>query len=283
MSSEEHSQYLYHYTSMTNALSIVATGELWFSPIAKSNDVWEVKNRKIRSSESDEVESWSDYTFNSNSGPLTFSISLVSGIAYPEVGLIERQSPTPGFFIAPAWELYAARYQGACFVFDKEKFVQSSRIGNQAQWTTQRDFICYDDQKVAEPVEVNRFHNAASNAAESSNQTEADRQRELFDRWKEIWDNHHQDLFFVKSKDWEYEREYRVIRYPALLDIAVKVIRREKRAPAITIDTALKAIILFEETANSPFVRTIQRLMNGSVQLLAISHSTGAFKIAKVP
>ena len=129
---------------------------------------------------------------------------------------------------------------------------------------------------------VTGFPDIMRKSDESADQFGVRRDKENFKRWKETWDNHHRDLFFVKSKDWEYEREYRVLRYPALFDIAAKVARQNLRAPAIEIGTALKAIIVFGDTPTSPFVRTIQRLMNGSVQLLAISHSTGAFSVDEV-
>ena len=209
MSTDERPKYLYHYTSMESALSIIVTGELRFSSIAQSNDVWEVKNRRVAPSRDADFRPWEIFVLNGVMNQSVFSMSFVGGDEYPTAGKLSIAEATPGYFIAPAWELYARRYSGVCLIFEAEEFRRSSRVGEVALWMTADGSITYDNQLAARPVEISRGYEIAQGAPNSY---------AIFDPWLETVNENCTDLFFVKSKDWEYEREYRVIRYPKHAD-----------------------------------------------------------------
>lgn len=91
-----------------------------------------------------------------------------------------KDGKTPGFVIPAMWGHYADNGKGICIVFDKKKLI--SRI------------------------ESYGFHHGIVNYHESCNSSilvEGDPQKYFRDNMSTV--------FFTKSKDWEYEREYRVV------------------------------------------------------------------------
>ncbi|MCG8480025.1 MAG: DUF2971 domain-containing protein [Spirochaetales bacterium] len=268
-------RYLYHYTSIENALSIIVTDELRFSSIAESNDVWEVKNRRISRPDDGEYESWEVFTLNGIMNQSVFSISFVGGDEYPENGDIHCGETTPGYFVAPAWELYGKRYGGVCLVFEADGLLRSSTTGEVARWTTKDGPISYDDREVARPVNIKRGREIV---LEGSNPYR------IFEVWLETVNTHYSDLFFIKSKDWEYEREYRVIRYPRQSDLFNGMARSDGRiaAPGIALGQSLIGIVAFTGTAESPLLKTIRKLKEPEIEFFRIVHTIDTFSIDRM-
>lgn len=91
-----------------------------------------------------------------------------------------KDGKTPGFFIPAMWGHYANKGEGICIVFDRKKLI--SRF---EQYGFFHDAVIYHEDY------------------NSSILIEGEPKKFIRENIKKI--------FFSKSKDWEYEREYRVV------------------------------------------------------------------------
>ena len=154
----------------------------------------------------------------------------------------------PGFAIPTMWGHYAEQGRGICLVFDKEKL--RSRIYNLGYFQRKVDYLNDYDPSII----VN------------------DKNPEQY-----VLRNMKQ-LFFTKSKDWSYEREYRVISRsnvePAEIDISDCII-------AVIVNN-FKDIDCNEQQTNSPTYKTLINSLKGTdipVLLLNMAPLNGKYEL----
>ncbi len=104
---------------------------------------------------------------------------------YKQISLSEDKSIKRGFDIPAMWGHYACRGQDVCLVFDKKMFL--SEIDTSFLYTHE---ITYSDLKDLNEILYSKHLGVSF---------------EEFIKMKK------DDIFFQKTKDWEYEQEYRVI------------------------------------------------------------------------
>lgn len=162
---------LYHYTSLSAAISILATSKLFMSKLEGLNDINESYRHlstyvKI---DIDEKVLWKRLEDAETELKNYWQTSL------------SVDNPHPGFAIPAMWGHYAERGFGVCIVLDKRdiisKLSQSDRY-TYGQVTYSEDYgggICIDGDTI------------------------------------EYFENNKKEIFFKKTKDWECEQEFRII------------------------------------------------------------------------
>lgn len=154
---------------------------------------------------------------------------------------------TPGFFIPAMWGHYADKGYGVCIVFDRKKLI--SRIESYG--------YCYDKVRYNENYD-------------SSILVEGNPQKYIRE--------HINNVFFTKSKDWSYEREYRVICRsnvePVEIDISDCIV-------AVIVNN-FKDIDCNEQQTNSPTYKTLINRLSGTdipVLLLNMAPLNGKYEL----
>lgn len=128
--------------------------------------------------------------------------------AYRQLSFSMDKGSQRGFDIPVMWGHYAARGHGVCLVFDKEKIdaevaKESSRYSKEVVYTPTDPYSILYNKGTYGSVDI--FISASKD-----------------------------EIFFHKTKDWEYEQEYRVI-----------MIDDRDENQYLNIDTSLVAIILY--------------------------------------
>lgn len=163
--------YLYHYTTFESAVKILASKKLLFSDFRRLNDI------------------------NESFGPTViydkvFSVSEVTGFEkilnnYKQISFTMDEGKRKGFNIPAMWGHYATRGNGVCLVLDYskiEKHIKSTK------------YLYAKKVEYSEP-----------------NFSDISYYKDYGVSFEEFVGISKDDLFFHKTKDWEYEHEYRII------------------------------------------------------------------------
>ena len=152
---------------------------------------------------------------------------------YLQISLTCDTDKRKGYAIPSMWGHYAQKGHGVCLVFDKERIMSEvKKYGLYA-----RPVTYMDQQNPNDYLYDRKMHGSPENFISTA---------------KDV-------LFFVKSRDWEYEQEFRVIRINEGLD-------------SLPIKDTLKAIILYSRTKedfmNSLEFKTFKKLVNSEIKIL---------------
>lgn len=200
--------YLSHYTSLKNAISILASGEIWLSSIQNTNDPKELTNWELSYTPATReltVEQWDTLSLE-----ISEESKRISKIAcftedtktshaipisrYAELGLIGR-----GFANSPMWHFYGEKNTGCCLIFYKEKLIQQFR--NQSKSITS---YCGPIQYIDEPLPRNIGFEPYFFDLESA------LRRGAKDYSEEFLNTRYREIYFKKHSTWSYENEYRL-------------------------------------------------------------------------
>lgn len=198
--------YLYHYTTFDSALKIIYSDRLRFSPLSETNDTAEQKLRILYPLESDKEniskfeEYWSKWTANSKL--LCFSQDYSKNlIDATKVSKDIFDVRGRGFALPRMWAQYASNHNGVCLILKKDLFLSKVKeafpesINKEVQY-----FDWAEKYKIAESEFKNMIrvieHNSSTGYA-----PDFLRNNPSFAEY----------LYFMKLKDWEGEREYRIL------------------------------------------------------------------------
>ena len=170
---------LYHFTSSRSALDIIKSSSLKFSRMKKLNDINETYRPVY-------------YDFTGNAKAKSDNQKLIEKEIrkYRQISFSQDIKNDPkcatkmAFTIEPMWGHYAERGYGACLVFDKSKLLEN--LG---------DDIWYRE------IEY-------SDAHDSSIDIHGNNPEEI----REELSRNRIEYFFTKTKYWEYEQEFRLVK-----------------------------------------------------------------------
>lgn len=218
--------YLYHYTSMEKAYSILYGDELWFSSLNNTNDIFEQKvkisftklKKECRTSNEyyellekikfvrtymEKIRKRikllcfsSDTEFRSEKEEREFQ-SLINSLSVDDqvINVIGR-----GFALPRMWSQYAADNKGVCFIFNKEKLLQKIRLLNHSF--------------VADKVVYRSMYRPYMMTLDEFNETYHHIHTEYDDAIKKMIEQALPYLkydLFSKLADWSSENEFRVV------------------------------------------------------------------------
>lgn len=163
--------YLYHYTSFESAVKILSSGKLLFSDFRRLNDINESCGPAVI------------YSGFSDKEKSEFEKELSN---YKQISFTMDKPGRKGFDIPAIWGHYAHRGEGVCLVFDKEKLDEDMNT-----------------EKSLYSKEVEYFPIQDLN--------ELTYYKQYGVSFEEFIDGFKDSLFFHKTKDWQYEQEYRII------------------------------------------------------------------------
>ena len=165
---------LYHYTSYDSAKLIVKNGKMKFGSLPDMNDY--IESKKVIGIHGTLCSKEDKITLQAVDDYLRNigQISLTIGRG------------NHGFDIFPMWGHYAEKNKGCCLVFNKKRILREAKnlmcwsypicyVKRTAQWYI--TYIC-----VKEDIET-------------------------------YFDKHKEEVFFQKTRDWSYEKEYRIIKH----------------------------------------------------------------------
>ena len=165
-------QYLYHYTTFESAVKIITSKTILFSKIERLNDINESSGYKILFSD-----------INGQKEEVKRYEDLHKNLK--QISFTTDKVDKKGFAIPAMWGHYASRGSGVCLVFDRVKFQSIFKpptyYCNEVEYKKYKDLsaICYDKEKYSN---INDFVRRNKD-----------------------------DIFFVKTQDWKYEQEFRLI------------------------------------------------------------------------
>lgn len=218
--------YLYHYTSLEKAYSILYNNELWFSDLTNTNDIFEQKVKisfeslkTICSSQEDyeqlleKVNKVREYMNNAKKRIKLLCFSQDTNLSAKkerdsfqklmnslsdysmEVNVIGR-----GFSLPRMWAQYASNNRGLCFIFNKKKLLNKVKESNHV-------FI-------ADKVEYHPLYNPYMMSVDEFKETLYLINTEYDDALKTMIKNKSAYLkydLFSKLLDWSSENEFRII------------------------------------------------------------------------
>ena len=168
---------LYHYTAFNSAIKILQSRTLLFGRLKDMNDINELYRPLFPEYNPD----LPDEKFENLHSDLEKEIGK-----YQQISLT-MDGRRLGFDIPAMWGHYAEKGNGVCFIFDKNKFV--NQIKNDRNRRVLYGQIKYTNSYTSSII----------------CQTNADGSMRPFNRKEE------KDCFFHKTKDWQYEQEFRVL------------------------------------------------------------------------
>lgn len=219
-------QYLYHYTTMEKAYSILCSNELWFSELTSTNDIFEQKVKisfknikKLHSERVEykalvtkikEVRKYMDKsrakikllcfsrdvefsTLDDQTAHAKLQESLSSELR--AINVIGR-----GFSLPRMWAQYASDNKGVCFIFNKSKILKKVKHSGHS-------FMSGN-------VEYHPLYSPYIMPAEEFDKTYELITTQYDDAIKTMLKDENQYLrydFFSKLSDWSSENEYRII------------------------------------------------------------------------
>lgn len=202
---------LYHYTGIRNATSILLSHTLRMSALESQNDINEAYRDVYYSLEPLNGNNSND---SNNSAPFSKINILTNELKKYRQCSLTQDGVLKGYAISAMWGHYADRGKGVCIVFDKSKLLEKIKTA---------------DYKSGE-VNYNAKYDG-SITANGSNPSE-------------FLETHSKELFFQKSKDWEYEQEFRVLT------------KTEDKVAVIDISGCVMAVIFYfydkEHIINTP-------------------------------
>ena len=217
---------LYHYTSFESAIKILASQQLRYSQLKGLNDI----NESYRP-----VYLKFDGVFPEDKSfkDLENAVQQFRQISFT----IDETGNHPGFAIPAMWAHYAQKGNGICLVFSKAKLEQRLKSSKYVAFQKVHYAQGYDSSLIL----------SESNISEYQEKLFADRG----------------NAFFIKTEDWAYEQEYRVI----------KRIRGTKDA-FLDVENAFLAVIL----CNAPDIKPTDHV-SGSAQYSIIQKIAGKIPI----
>ncbi len=222
----EENKYLYHYTSMEKACSILFNNELWFSNLCRTNDVFEQRVKISFSALKEnckttiqlqemakkitEVRNYmnnirtrikllcfsSDTDFKTDEDKNAFEKLIFSlPDEFQAINVIGR-----GFALPRMWAQYASDNKGVCFIFDKNKIISKVKELNH----------CF----IAEKVVYRPLYNPYILTDDEFKSAYEHISTEYYDAIKTMINDQYPYLkydFFSKLSDWSSENEFRII------------------------------------------------------------------------
>lgn len=202
-------EYIYHYTKFENALKILHSNQFRLSPLSETNDTTEQKVRIVydlpfskdyRKQDFDMVEEyWEKWTSNSKLMCFSQDIPKRKSKSYRNTDPFDIKER--GFALPRMWAQYANNNCGICFIIHKDEFLKKikyvypeSICKNVSYYNLTDGFKISEDafEQQYEIIKNNpRTHYASSFVHESTD-----------------FANYY---YFSKYKDWEGEREFRVL------------------------------------------------------------------------
>ena len=169
---------LYHYTTFEKGIKILQSGFLLFGRQKDMNDINELHRMLTLSRSCNCVQENSDGLFD---------LMKSDFLKYQQISLVYdgTRRAHPGFDISAMWGHYADKGNGLCLVFDKNLLINMIKKKGQCVYKN----VIY--KKKYSPV----IHYLISEKGDL---------KPL--KRKEV-----KDYFFHKTKDWQYEQEYRII------------------------------------------------------------------------
>lgn len=226
---------LFHYTSLENLWNILASGEIWLKPYAKTNDPRETKEWvaevRVEAGASDETRRLAkeipqrfDHLLHGGARLVCFSRDRARGDDAAPDSLFHR-----GWAIAPMWHHYGSGHKGACFVFDWPELMEI--VDTYRPFENGNLFSCGDVEYSDEPLEM------VIDLSEIA-ETDADGVLDEYQIARGVASR----LYFTKNKFWSYENEFRIV--VVRWDVPSGEVLREVRIP---FGPALKGVILGEQ------------------------------------
>lgn len=209
--------YLYHYTSAATLAKIIEGQTFRMGPYIKTNDPRETSawsttisvalDGDFRPHDDDVRELWS-HIGDVRDGVKLACFTLDSKIDQP--GL--RPPFHRGWARARMWHQYAEAHSGVCLIFDRAAWEGTLRDSAEAESVKVHDGpVRYEDVGHAHFTSILDFSSAELRAGGG---------RAAVTR---IVEQHRNDLFFMKNKDWESEREYRYMAISTTEEVFVPV------------------------------------------------------------
>lgn len=208
---EDHSRYLYHYTSAETAIeAILQHGTLRLSEYSKTNDPKESKDWlfdfgtsdpsiDLAAYSRDEWSSWLSAELKRDTRVVCFSQDIPGLAGNHMVDIFKR-----GYCKPRMWAQYANRHKGVCLVFDRVQLERRMK----AQLARHAPFLSgavqYRDHGIATDPFTESAFTINVDALEHYGRDQypmAHLQR------------HHKQLFFEKMSDWAAENEYRWVAF----------------------------------------------------------------------
>ena len=171
----ESTEKLYHYTSFDNALKILLLRELRFSRLSGMNDIYESSKHIGIIGDCNNIADITE-TFNKE----------IRGYQQISLSIDDHAKNRFGFDLPAMWGHYAEKGNGVCLVLNKKKLLKKLN----AEWLC--GTIVYEDN-------LDNWILAPCSEITDINKVPA-----------YIRKNREQ-LFLTKTKDWEYEQEFRII------------------------------------------------------------------------
>jgi hypothetical protein len=204
-------QYLFHYTKSIILEKILKEQTLLFNTIDKTNDPYKNKkfdfyNKKEKFGyieDDDDLQTFYFKNYTNMKNRIVKTISFSIGEFDKKITGNNR----PGYIYPRMWSQYGDNSRGVCFVFDKDLLIK------ELQLKLKSDFeIFYDNIEYIDIFDNNHSQNI-SNLIKNRNKeiftyNKDPNKRKLL--VKDMQENIHQ-YFFVKDRDWEEEREFRIL------------------------------------------------------------------------
>ena len=189
-------EYLYHYTTFDGALKIIYGDKLRFSPLSATNDTAEQKLRicypfRDIKQRRDDVGRFEKYC---QDRPKASSNEVAS---LSDIFDVRGR----GFALPRMWAQYASNHNGVCLAIRKDAFL--SKVKKAYPESINKEVAYFD---WAESYQINRddFNDILQIILHNSSSTYAPNFLQSHTSFTDY-------LYFMKLKDWEGEREYRII------------------------------------------------------------------------
>lgn len=219
-------QYLYHYTTMEKAYSILCSNELWFSDLNSTNDIFEqkvkisfnnVKDSRLGEIEYreiiDKIKKVREYMDSSRSNIklLCFSKDIELSNSKEKTAYTKLQESLlhdyrainvigRGFSLPRMWAQYASDNKGVCFILDKSEIIRKVNL-------LRHSFM-------SGKVEYHPLYSPYRISIDEFNRTYELIDTQHDDALKTMLKDDYQYLrydLFSKLSDWSSENEYRII------------------------------------------------------------------------
>lgn len=256
-------KYLYHYTSIDNAINIIHSDSLLFSQINKTNDTSEAKMKLIFSTDGidnekdykEKTELITKYFSDSNSVVQLLCFSMdIKLKASDKKKAIERMNDKEiyydfsgrGFALPRMWAQYASNNTGVCLVINKAKLLS---IIKRKVAMVKYDPVTYNKFFDSYTISYDRMISLSEKISLVSNGSLT--LLSMVQNDKEFVKYN----YFEKLDDWKNEHEFRIL---AFID------RREDKNYRLKIDglsSCLEGIVIGESTSKA-HQKVIELLLN---------------------
>ena len=257
-------EYLYHYTSFNTVLKILCTNKLQFSPLTETNDTSEQKPRikynfDIASKSKEKVDEFEKYwqIRSEEARLLCFSRDKKSRKKTVEMDIFDVRGR--GFALPRMWAQYAENNSGVCLILKKKKLENDIISCFPSAICSDVKYFDWDYNYKIEEKFFDELCKVIEHNPGTHNMNPYENQEVIL------------NTFFSKDKDWESEREYRIVIPDS----------KEKYLYIENLDDYLVGIVLGEKMDKSQ-IMTIQELHPDSVSLRQISFQLMSCKLKSV-